>query len=52
MNRNNANRNLALRNQILTRRAIADLRYELSHRRWSPYKLAGFISEFVLDPDQ
>lgn len=52
MNRNNANRKPDLRNKILAKRASADLRYELSHRRWSPYKLAGFISDFILDPDQ
>ena len=52
MNRNNANRNLNLRNQLLIERAKSDLRWDLRNRKWTPHKLSGFISEFILDPEQ
>ena len=52
MNRNNANRNLNRRNQVLTRRAIADLQWELRNRKWTPFTIAGLLSHFVLDPEQ
>ena len=52
MNRNNANRNLALRNQVLTRRAITDLQWDLRNRKWSPFTIAGLMSQFILDPEQ
>jgi hypothetical protein len=52
MNRNNANRNLNLRNQILIQRAKNDLRWDLRNRKWSPMSLLGFVSAFILDPEQ
>ena len=52
MNRNNANRNLNLRNQLLIRRAKIDLQWDLRNRKWSPFTIAGLLSRFILDPEQ
>jgi hypothetical protein len=52
MNRNNATRNKDLRTDLLVKRATQDLRWDLRNRKWSPKTLVGFISTFILDPEQ